>query len=896
MLGARATVGLHSSDAGDTNDGGAGRRRMPSNAAIAALRITFLPPACLNFSRPDGTRALSRDSDPSPPMRGTSKFWAAYVGGIATFVYAVVTRVPFAVTAVYATRGLGFSDFDAIGSLIAFSVGRALSGVFLHGKGQPVLLTVFPSLTTIGYLMLAFLLPAFEDLDSRGTIKAWRCPSRTEPARSACDLCPAGQHTAGGATASADCVEWCSSAGQYLVFQFTGGPCHVDETLGDHGAPRPEYSTSAATVVFFYWLVSFLTGLSETVTALDFFVKREVSCLPLVEQQRAFRYMFVCTGVGAMVAYLSSYLYEVMGIRAVALCAAGVSILHTGLIVFYIASRGTGDGCDDDGAQELVQHDSLSHLERGNTEDVVACSGDTDISSSSGGAVMSIQTMEEAIVQLDQAWNRQLYWKLLLQLRAELHVATHVETVAAKTSTYDGSILVQQICDQTNNIAGVMMVAKSATDCPEPPLTSKSKDAPRPSLSPLPTNIEVACTSYVDYMEALLDYEGSFTYPDPQTLSISDLNASALSFPPHLKRQLRFMYGLTIFWLSAGGTSISVAIACFPIYWAEVWRATPKEAGILLACGELAGLIILFFTGVLMVQDKAENDECIEDEEQQIDCQERARMHTIDQPALQMWAAALIVYSSAILGLWKPSESAVKQRGLEYVAHLSAVICASAGNAILHSSGCENMVAYLPKDKFMPALRRGYGMKRVNNAVSAAIASILYSWSPQSPFIFVCLFYSIIYLPSMLWAFIVYFQQMPLQRLEQRRLLERAIVHDYQDKLADLRDYIRTVKVAKSKKASKSLKESSPQKRVSNQTLHHVTIENQDGDNTSPLPLLKSNSLQRKIRPPELRIDDNDTDCGLASRYSTMVSSRRKSRSQSARRLSLQYSAGGSVC
>jgi hypothetical protein len=43
---------------------------------------------------------------------------------------------------------------------------------------------------------------------------------------SACDLCPAGQHTtSSGATASADCVERCSSAGHYLVF--TGGSCQT---------------------------------------------------------------------------------------------------------------------------------------------------------------------------------------------------------------------------------------------------------------------------------------------------------------------------------------------------------------------------------------------------------------------------------------------------------------------------------------------------------------------------------------------------------------------------------------------------------------------------------------------------------------------------------------------
>ena len=136
------------------------------------------------------------------------RFWAVFIGRLTIFVYAAATRVPFAVTAVYASQGLGLGQFASVGSLVAFSVGRAVSASFLDGKlrrrGQAMLLKVFPSLTTLGYLLLAFLLPAVQDLD-----------------------------------------------------------------------------VSPTAITAMYWGISLLTGLSETIAALDYFLKTEVAGLPL---------------------------------------------------------------------------------------------------------------------------------------------------------------------------------------------------------------------------------------------------------------------------------------------------------------------------------------------------------------------------------------------------------------------------------------------------------------------------------------------------------------------------------------------------------------------------------------------------------------------------------------
>ena len=203
-----------------------------------------------------------------------------YVGRITIYVYAASTRVPFAITGVYASKGLGLRSYAAVGSLVAFSLGRAVSASVLKGKGQSLLLKIFPSLTTIGYLLIAFLLPAIENLDEFGTITTWE---------------------------------------QSVDYDGSGT------------ARRPVYATSEITVILVYGFLSFLTGLSETITALDYFVKREVSRLPLVEQQKTYRLILVFTGLGSCTAFLSALLYEAYGIRIVALCAAGMSFLHTSL-------------------------------------------------------------------------------------------------------------------------------------------------------------------------------------------------------------------------------------------------------------------------------------------------------------------------------------------------------------------------------------------------------------------------------------------------------------------------------------------------------------------------------------------------------------------------------------
>ena len=309
------------------------------------------------------------------------------------------------------------------------------------------------------------------------------------------------------------------------------------------------------------------------------------------------------------------------------------------------------------------------------------------------------------------------------------------------------------------------------------------------------------------YLEALLDLGEVQSHDQAPAETIGDLNSTEVALSPSFQAQLQWMYYLSIFWLSAGATNISNIIACFALYWADVWKARPSEVGVLLSLGELSGIAILFASTLGLGDEKNRNDDRQgnedDEETETVSCGKCFKMHSVEQPALQIWATVLINFSSAMLGCWLPSEEATQGRGFHYALHVLALLCASIGNSMCQSSGCENMVSYLPKDLFLPALSRGYMLKRVTNLVQAAFTTFLYALSPQFPFILVCGFYAAIYLPSMIWGFEVYFQLLSRQRLQQTRIIQEAMAQEYHDRIEKLairvkriEDYYRDSKLA----------------------------------------------------------------------------------------------------
>ena len=173
-------------------------------------------------------------------------------------------------------------------------------------------------------------------------------------------------------------------------------------------------------------------------------------------------------------------------------------------------------------------------------------------------------------------------------------------------------------------------------------------------------------------------------------------------------------------------------------------------------------------------------------------CGRCLRNFVADQPCLQVWAALLVVFSSAVLGFSAPKTGASSAGGgpsaapALYALHVVAVLCASVGNALCHASGCENMVSYLPHNLFLPALRRGYMMKRITNSMQAACTTALYALSPQLPFVLVFAFYTLVYLPSLLWAFVAAFRLLPHQRARQAPVMDGILSQARQEEIAEL--------------------------------------------------------------------------------------------------------------
>ena len=369
----------------------------------------------------------------------------------------------------------------------------------------------------------------------------------------------------------------------------------------------------------------------------------------------------------------------------------------------------------------------------------------------------------------------------------------------------------------------------------------------RTRTTTLPESCREACDSYVDYLEAYIDYSDR---ADLKAVHICDLDVSQMApLPPEFQAQLRRMYWLTIFWLAAGATNISNIIACFAIFWADTWQASPKDAGLLLVAGELAGLATLYASTLwrpdaleaMAIEEESDSDDeggdlsdaswsslredCHEGHgngdaghghdragesapgglsEVAIDgaddaaaaptgCGQRClRSYVADQPCLQLWAAVLVVFSSAVLGFSAPTAGASSAAGgpsvapALYALHVVAVLCASVGNALCHASGCENMVSYLPHNLFLPALRRGYMLKRITNSVQAACTTALYALSPQLPFVLVFAFYTLVYLPSLLWAFVAAFRLLPHQRARQAPVMDGILSQARQEEIAEL--------------------------------------------------------------------------------------------------------------
>jgi hypothetical protein len=345
----------------------------------------------------------------------------------------------------------------------------------------------------------------------------------------------------------------------------------------------------------------------------------------------------------------------------------------------------------------------------------------------------------------------------------------------------------------------------------------------------LPWVVEEVCVNYMMYMEALMTKSSGATVNLSTTwgAALGDrcacvdatLCADSIAFPERLSSQLKRIQRLCIFWLGCGALSISNVIACFVLFWVEVWGTSAAEPGTLLAVGEALALVMLLGTSVRMKKN-------IRKQTAELGLPgvatpsvgasgtvskicDALQEKTMDQPYLQMWATLLILYSAAILGFWIPSAEDVAERqgpGFTYSFHLSAGLCAIIGNSFLHSSGCENIVRYMPADMFLDTVRWGYTCKRLTNVAQGVLATGLYAIAPQAPFLSVLAFYGLVYGPSQVYGFALDLKALPHQRARQSEDLAEAIVTYCREQLVILEKRVQEESLANSQLVEEQLR------------------------------------------------------------------------------------------
>merc|ERR1719295_1594770 len=154
------------------------------------------------------------------------------------------------------------------------------------------------------------------------------------------------------------------------------------------------------------------------------------------------------------------------------------------------------------------------------------------------------------------------------------------------------------------------------------------------------------------------------------------------------------------FLLSSGAIMVTTAFTVTPLYWEDVWKAKPVICGLLLCIGEIIGFFVLILSKFKYLRSRK----------------------LIQQPAL--------IVVAAILGMMAMAPMAFAH---SYYADAAATVLVEVANGLLHSSGVELMVIFLPTHLFQDALTRGYVWKRFVNSGFGMIFALLYGVYPHSP-------------------------------------------------------------------------------------------------------------------------------------------------------------------
>jgi hypothetical protein len=564
------------------------------------------------------------------------RWWARYLSIYTIFVYAATTRIPFAIASVYGVRSLGMPQGLAVLALGAFSVGRATAASTIVGLHQAGLMKVVLSLTTAGYVLLGTVIGPFFELNPRAS--------------------------------SADA-----------------------DLAAEPGVPRWLAFAS-------YFFVLFLIGLSESVTALDFMVKRELRPFPREEQQRAMRLVLVWTGLGSAAAFATAHAYDAVGISAVSAVGAVMSLLHTAMVAYYFHKRGDGEESVNRGALE---------------QEAVVPDGERTLAEPTGPPLWTVEQLKECVEKLqhlDTEEDKDKFHHEVLQLQAQLW--TRGQHRQNRTFLEDDALYLDV-----------------------------------PHKQPHADAVAV-CENYLNLVDAVCLDRGLHS-PD-------EVDLTTVEVEPRFSRQMWLMQWACVFWLGCGAVNISNIIAVFALFWTDVWNGTAGEASDIMILGEFCGYVALYLSQLLST------------------CTESGRGPAVllKQPYFQWCSCVIILLGSAIIGFWKPTLAEAAARSGPFGAHVLSAVLLQMSNAVLHSSGTENLVLFLPKECFPAALKWGYTLKRFTNSGWAFFAAALVNWcSPYEPYVAVFLFYGVLYVPLQLWMFGSRARLLPFQRKRQDEAL-----------------------------------------------------------------------------------------------------------------------------
>ena len=468
-----------------------------------------------------------------------------------------------------------------------------------------------------------------------------------------------------------------------------------------------------ALTIAIFWILSLMTGLAETISALDFWLKRELSSISILVQEREFRNVLVFVALGSAGSFFCSFIFQYAGWLPLTMVAVASSLVQVALTAFYVENRG---------------HVALKDCDDGSHGNHKASCGQQHSSRAAhrfSGWISKDWIASLTAITCPVIWRRR-------RRGGDNDDATLSVTTDGNRET--------EMSNRTLDVSDIDCERDGAS----PSTRTHTKSS---SLARLPQAVEDKCTTYIAYLHAMAS--GLHLYEH----ELSDFGK--IELPTRFRLQQDRAAIFCILSLSCGAANISTMFAAFVLYMNDVWHVSESQAGSMMAIGELGTMLLLYVLGMRLhrqheLQAKSSH---AGNEARKVPATassgvlESLMRYTIDQPSLQILGTLFVIFGNGAMGFVGPRRNKLESDtadvfkphdSTEMTLCVCAAVSAMVGNLILHSSGAENIVTYTGHDLdlFQRTLSRGYSGKRMVNVIFALIATILYSAvGPHAPFL-----------------------------------------------------------------------------------------------------------------------------------------------------------------